>query len=62
MDQMKQLLAELAKGNSLSRTESEIAFDRMLSGEATPAQIGAFLMALRIRGRSEEHTSELQSH
>lgn len=52
MDQMKQLLAELAKGNSLSRTESEIAFDRMLSGEATPAQIGAFLMALRIRGET----------
>ncbi|NBR12595.1 MAG: anthranilate phosphoribosyltransferase, partial [Alphaproteobacteria bacterium] len=52
MDQMKPLIAELAKGHPLSREDAEKAFDRMLSGEATPAQIGAFLMALRIRGET----------
>jgi len=52
MDQMKPLITELAKGQPLSREDAEKAFDRMLSGEATPAQIGAFLMALRIRGET----------
>ena len=52
MDQMKPLIAELAKGHPLSREDAEKAFDRMLSGEATPAQISAFLMALRIRGET----------
>ena len=52
MDQMKALLAELAKGQPLSRHEAENAFDHMLSGEATAAQVGAFLMALRVRGET----------
>ena len=52
MDAMKPLLAELAKGGPLSRAEAERAFDQMLSGEATAAQIGAFLMALRVRGET----------
>lgn len=52
MDAMKPLLAELAKGSHLTRMQSEHAFDYMLSGEATPAQIGAFLMALRVRGET----------
>lgn len=52
MDTMKLLLAELAKGGSLTRSDTERAFDQMLSGEATPAQIGAFLMALRVRGET----------
>jgi len=52
MEAMKPLIAELAKGESLSRSDAERAFDQMLSGEATPAQIGAFLMALRVRGET----------
>jgi anthranilate phosphoribosyltransferase len=52
MEAMKPLIAELAKGASLSRSDAERAFDQMLSGEATPAQIGAFLMALRVRGET----------
>jgi len=52
MEAMKPLIAELAKGGSLSRSDAERAFDQMLSGEATPAQIGAFLMALRVRGET----------
>jgi anthranilate phosphoribosyltransferase len=52
MDAFKPLLAKVATGASLSRAEAESAFDDMLRGEATPAQMGAFLMALRVRGET----------
>ncbi len=46
------LLAAVASGRSLSSAEAELAFGHLLSGEATPAQVGAFLMGLRVRGES----------
>ncbi len=52
MELFKPLLATLAAGGSLSRDEAETAFDRLLSGEATSAQMGGFLMALRVRGET----------
>ncbi len=52
MEQFKPLLGRVATGASLSRAEAEAAFDDMLSGEVTPAQVGAFLMALRVRGET----------
>jgi anthranilate phosphoribosyltransferase len=52
MDRFKPLLAKVANGTSLSAKEAELAFDVMLTGEATPAQMGAFLMALRVRGET----------
>lgn len=51
---MKELLAHVASGRALSESESEAAFEAIMSGEATPAQIGAFLMALRLRGETVE--------
>ncbi len=42
----------LAAGATLARDEAERRFRLMLSGEATPAQIGGFLMALRVRGET----------
>ena len=48
----KPLIAKVAAGASLTRDEAETAFATILTGEATPAQIGAFLMALRVRGES----------
>src|SRR5690348_11434675 len=50
----KALLGKLAAGQRLSEDESAQAFDRMMSGDATPAQMGAFLMALRLRGETVE--------
>lgn len=47
---MKELIAKVAGGATLSRDEAGRAFDIMMSGDATPSQMGAFLMALRIRG------------
>ncbi len=51
-DALKPLLASVAAGNSLSAEEAETAFDIIMSGQATEAQIGAFLMALRVRGET----------
>src|SRR6185503_4844125 len=39
-------------GGALSREEASRAFDRMMSGAATPSQMGALLMALRVRGET----------
>jgi anthranilate phosphoribosyltransferase len=52
MDSFKPYLAKVATGASLTREEARSAFDDLLSGEVTPAQSGAFLMALRVRGEA----------
>lgn len=49
---LKGVIALVAQGKPLSRAEAEEAFNIMMSGEATPAQIGGLLMALRVRGES----------
>ena len=54
MDEMKPFLAKVADGNSLSQQEAASAFDILMSGKATPTQIGAFLMALRLRGETTD--------
>jgi anthranilate phosphoribosyltransferase len=51
-DDFKALIARVASGASLTRQEAAIAFDRMMSGEATPSQMGGLLMALRVRGET----------
>ena len=51
-DGIKPLLAKTADGLPLSSKEAETAFEMIMSGNATPAQIGAFLMALRVRGET----------
>jgi anthranilate phosphoribosyltransferase len=53
-DEFKAMLGKLATGASLTRDEAAQAFDRMMSGEATPSQMGALLMALRVRGETVE--------
>jgi anthranilate phosphoribosyltransferase len=51
-DDFKGLIAKVAAGSALSREEAAHAFDRMMSGEATPSQMGALLIALRVRGET----------
>ena len=53
-DEFKALIAKVATGASLTRDEAASAFDRMMSGEATPSQMGGLLMALRVRGETVE--------
>ncbi len=52
MSGLKPFLGPLASGQSLSEAEAEAAFEIIMSGEATAVQIGAFLMALRVRGET----------
>ncbi|HXP97677.1 MAG TPA: anthranilate phosphoribosyltransferase, partial [Telmatospirillum sp.] len=49
---MKSLLARVANRETLSEEDAEAAFDVIMSGDATPAQIAGFLMALRVRGET----------
>ncbi len=52
MADLKSLIGRVASGKPLSRGEAEEAFTLIMSGEGTPAQIGGFLMALRLRGET----------
>ncbi len=52
MPDLKQHIAKVAAGESLSIEEARDAFSIIMSGEATLAQIGGFLMALRVRGET----------
>jgi anthranilate phosphoribosyltransferase len=51
-NEFKRLLTLAASGQPLDRDAAREAFEIMMSGEASPAQIGAFLMALRVRGET----------
>jgi anthranilate phosphoribosyltransferase len=52
MDDLKSIISKVATGATLTREESASAFDSMMSGEATPSQMGGLLMALRVRGET----------
>ena len=52
MGDFKHYVGLAASGKPLTRAEAEAAFDIMMSGDATPSQIGGFLMALRVRGET----------
>jgi anthranilate phosphoribosyltransferase len=52
MERFRALVGKVATGATLSREEAVHAFDKMMSGEATPSQMGGLLMALRVRGET----------
>ncbi|MCI5076972.1 anthranilate phosphoribosyltransferase [Oricola sp.] len=52
MDDLRPFIAQVATGQPLSAQEARGAFDVVMSGNATPSQIGGFLMALRVRGET----------
>jgi anthranilate phosphoribosyltransferase len=54
IDDFRGLLAKVGSGQALNVDEAERAFDIMTSGNATPAQMGGFLMALRVRGETAD--------
>ncbi len=49
----KPIIAKAAEA-PLSKAEAQAAFEAIMNGETTPAQIGGFLMALRTRGEVVE--------
>jgi len=52
MHDFKALIGKVATGAALTRDEAAGAFDVMMSGEATPSQMGGLLMGLRVRGET----------
>jgi anthranilate phosphoribosyltransferase len=54
MADIKPFIAKVATGASLSEEEAYTVFSAMMDGDVTPAQMGAFLMALRVRGETVE--------
>lgn len=56
LNNFKALIGKISQGETLSQDESKEAFNIILSGDATPSQMGAFLMGLHLRG---ETTDEL---
>jgi anthranilate phosphoribosyltransferase len=51
---MQTTLARLLDGHDLTRDEAREAMNTIMSGEATPAQIGGFLVALRLKGETAD--------
>jgi anthranilate phosphoribosyltransferase len=51
---MQAAIARLLDGHDLTRDEAREAMNTIMSGEATPAQIGGFLVALRLKGETAE--------
>lgn len=54
MQDLKEAIGQLANGQSLSREDTKAAFNIIMSGDATDAQIGAVLMGMRVRGETED--------
>jgi anthranilate phosphoribosyltransferase len=49
---MRELVRKLASGKDLTVSEAGAAMSAIVEGEATPAQIGAFIMALKLKGEA----------
>jgi anthranilate phosphoribosyltransferase len=49
---IKELISKIVTGKDLTEAEMEKAMDEIMSGEATPAQIGAFITGLRLKGET----------
>ena len=56
---IREAIAHLVAGGSLSETEAAAAMDEMMSGTATPSQLGAFLTALRLKGETVDEVTGL---
>ncbi|TVT53674.1 anthranilate phosphoribosyltransferase [Amycolatopsis rhizosphaerae] len=53
------LLNQLIAGTDLTEDDTSWAMDQVMSGEATPAQIAGFAVALRVKGETPEEISGL---
>ena len=49
---IREVLGRVAAGQTMSEIQSEEMFDLIMSGQATSAQVGGLLMALRVRGET----------
>ncbi|HSD78898.1 MAG TPA: anthranilate phosphoribosyltransferase [Solirubrobacteraceae bacterium] len=51
---VQEALARLLDGHDLSREQARAVMNEVMQGEATPAQIGGFLVALRLKGETAD--------
>ena len=56
---IREAIAHLIEGRTISQTEAEQVMTEIMDGEATPAQLGAFLMALRTKGEAVDEIAGL---
>ena len=54
---IQEALARILDGNDLGRDDAREVMDEIMRGEATPAQIGGFLVALRLKGETADAVS-----
>lgn len=52
MNDLQTVIGLLAEGQDLTKDQARAAFNTIMSGDATPSQIGGFLMALRVKGET----------
>jgi anthranilate phosphoribosyltransferase len=56
---IREAIAKLVEHQALSREEAAAAMEEIMTGEATPAQVGSFLTALRMKGETVEELAGL---
>ena len=56
---LNEFIATLIDGQDLTRQQASAAMRTLMSGEATPAQIGGFLVALRMKGETVDEITGL---
>jgi anthranilate phosphoribosyltransferase len=49
---IKEAIAKVARGSDLTEEEMEVTIEEIMTGNATPAQIGSFITALRMKGET----------
>jgi anthranilate phosphoribosyltransferase len=54
---IRESISQLLDGQSLSAEQAEEVMDEVMTGEATPAQIAGFLVALRAKGETVEEVT-----
>jgi anthranilate phosphoribosyltransferase len=59
MTMIREAIRALVEGRSLTVAEAAAVMEEMMEGKATPAQMGAFLTALRIKGETAEEIAGL---
>jgi len=56
---IREAIAQVAAGTSLGEADAAAAMEEIMTGVATPSQLGAFLTALRIKGETVEEVTGL---
>ena len=56
---IREAIGHLVAGQSLSETDAASAMEEIMTGTATPSQLGAFLTALRLKGETVEEVTGL---